>query len=109
MKSGTLGKMALTAGVYNNIYTVAVGNTAVVSISVVNTDAITDAKVRVAITDANAPSLGDHVEYDVVVMAGGGVLERTGLVLGANDKLYFRPDIPGVVARAYGYEESSVQ
>jgi hypothetical protein len=109
MKSGTLGKMALNPGVYNNIYTVAVGNTAVVSLSVVNTDPVTDAKVRVAITDATSPSLGDHVEYDVTVMAGGGVLERTGLVLGASDKLFFRSDIAGVVARAYGYEEPSVQ
>lgn len=109
MKSGTLGKQALSQGVMTSIYKVDLGNTAVLGLSVVNTDALTNAKVRVAITDAPNPSMGDYIEYDVVVQAGGGVLERTGLVLGANDAIFFRSDIAGVVARVYGYEESSVQ
>lgn len=101
--------MALSAGVTNSVYKVAIGNTAVIGLSVVNTDPVTDARVRVAITDAASPSLGDYIEYDATVMASGGVLERTGLVLGAGDSIFFRSDIAGVVARVYGYEESSVQ
>lgn len=108
MKSGTLGKIALVANVVSGIYTVANGNTSVVGISVVNTDPITDAKVRVAITDAASPSMGDYIEYDVAINSSGGVLERTGLVLGAGDTIFFVSDINGVVARVYGYEETSV-
>ncbi len=108
MKSGTLGKLALTAGNTTGIYKVELGNTAVISMSVVNTDPVTNAKVRVAITTAPGPSAGDYIEYDVVINAGGGVLERTGIVMGALDEIFFKSDIPGVIARVYGYEESSV-
>lgn len=108
MRSGTLGKLALTGGVTSGIYSVALGNTAVVSMSVVNRDPVTNAKVRVAITDAGSPSTGDFIEYDVIINAGGGVLERTGLVMGASDTIFFSSDISGVTARVYGYEESSV-
>jgi hypothetical protein len=108
MRSGTLGKLALSAGTTHGLFKVALGNTAVISMSVVNSDPQTNAKVRVAITTAAGPSLGDHIEYDVVVNSGGGVLERTGIVMGANDEIFFRSDIAGVVARVYGYEESSV-
>lgn len=108
MRSGTLGKLALTAGTTTGIFKVATGNTAVISMSVVNTDPVTNAKVRVAITTAVGPSMGDYIEYDVVINAGGGVLERTGIVMGADDEIFFRSDISGVIARVYGYEESSV-
>lgn len=108
MKSGTLGKIALVAGVVSGIYTVATGNTAVIGMTVVNTDPVTNAKLRVAITDALTPSLGDYIEYDVIINAGGGVLERTGLVLGAGDTMFFKSDIGGVTARVFGYEETSV-
>ncbi len=108
MKSGTLGKLALSAGTTSGLYKVETGNTAVVSISVVNSDPQTNAKVRVAITTASAPGLADHIEYDVILNSAGGVLERTGIVMGAGDEIFFRSDIAGVVARVYGYEESSV-
>jgi hypothetical protein len=108
MKSGTLGKLALVAGNTHGLYKVELGNTAVISLSVVNSDPLTNAKVRVAITTAAGPSMGDYIEYDVIVNSGGGVLERTGIVMGANDEIFFRADIQGVIARVYGYEESSV-
>lgn len=108
MRSGTLGKLALIAATVSGVYQVALGNTAVIGLNVVNTDPITNARIRIAITDALNPSLGDYVEYDVVVTAGGGVLERTGLVLSAGDTIFFRSDISGVIARVFGYEETSV-
>lgn len=108
MKSGTLGKLSLVGGTTSGIYKVDPGNTAVISLSVVNTDPITNAKVRVSITDAGAPAAGDYIEYDVVINSGGGVLERTGIVMSAGDQVFFRSDISGVVVRVYGYEESSV-
>jgi hypothetical protein len=105
MASGLLGKAALPQDTYVVLYTVGDGNVAAANLSVVNMSSTTDAKVRVAITTAAFPDPQDFIEFDAILPMQGGVLERTGLVIGAGEHVFVKSNIANVAARIYGYEE----
>lgn len=103
--SGKLGSAALAADTVTTVYTVPASTIATLNIALVNRGADA-ATVRVAITDALAPGDADWIEYDAVIPANGGVLERTALVAGAGEQVFIHSDVATVSARVHGFEEA---
>lgn len=84
MASGLLGKAAPAANTPTTLYTVPASTFAIANLSVVNRG-VADAKVRVAVAATGAPVDADWIEYDALLPANGGVLERTAIALGAGE------------------------
>lgn len=103
MASGNLGSAALEANADTLLYTVPAGKVATLNINCTNRDA-GNVKVRIAIGAGAAPANRDYIEYDVNVL-GNGVLERSGIVCGAGEKVWVRADTPNVSVRIHGFEE----
>lgn len=64
-------------------------------------------KIRLAITSGGAPLAADWVEFDTQ-LAASDVLERTGVVVGPNQKIYARTDAAGVSVAVWGVIEGVV-
>jgi hypothetical protein len=108
MAAGKLGAAALTtANVDTAIYTVPASTVATVSISACNKGAAA-AKVRIAVGvgSAGAPTAADFLEYDTSVPANG-VLERSGVVCSAGEKVFVRASTADVSVRVHGFEEAA--
>lgn len=107
--NGTLGKALTIASQQVTPYIAnATLDFATVSLFLCNTGN-TDAKVRIAITtQATTPNPEDHIEYDAVIPASGGTLERTCIPLSASDKVMVYCDSSSVAVRVAGLEQSSV-
>ncbi|MDP3638683.1 MAG: hypothetical protein U0989_02455 [Azonexus sp.] len=103
MASGKLGSAALAAAADTLIYTVPDGKVATLNIACANRDSVS-AKVRIAIGVGANPTNDDYVQYDTS-LAGNGVIERTGIVCGAGEKVWVRSDIANVSVRVHGFEE----
>ena len=103
MATGRLGTPAdLSATTLTTIYTVPTSTFAVVSINLVNRNATSiDARIALAATDT--PDNSEWIEYDVTIPANA-VLERTGLVLGASQKIVVFSSDASVSVVAYGIE-----
>jgi len=105
MASGKLGSVDLTANTYATVYTVPAGTVSTLNVAIVNRGS-TEVSVRVALTtETTTPTDADFIEYDAVVPATGGVLERTALVAGAGEKVMVRSTSGDVSVRVHGFEE----
>ncbi len=108
MANGLLGKAMSSISTDVLVYTVpAAANFATVSVNMTNTG-IEDAKVRLALTTASTPGMADYVEYEAIIPASGGSLERSCMVLSPGEKIMVWSDKSTVAIRAYGLEEIPV-
>ena len=106
MASGKLGSADLTANTYITVYTVPSSTISTVNINMTNRGADV-AEVRVAITsEATTPLDADFIEYDVTIPSSG-ILERTALIAGANEKVMAYSTTTDVSVRVHGLEEAS--
>lgn len=106
MAAGKLGAAALTTANSDiAIYPVPASTVATVNISVCNKGSAS-AKVRIAIGTGSAPAAGDFLEYDTTVPANG-VLDRTGVVCSAGEKVFVRASTTDVCVRVHGFEEAA--
>lgn len=104
MASGKLGSADLPAGGADTLlYTVPASTVATVNIRIANRNTAA-AKIRVAIGTGASPDAADHIDYDVEVSANG-ILEDTGIVCSAGEKVWVRSDVSNVTARVHGFEE----
>ena len=103
MASGKLGTANLAAGADTLVYTVPASTVATVNVRVANrnTKAV---KIRVAIGTGAAPDAADYIDYDIS-LAANGILEDTGLVCSAGEKVWVTSDVSNVIARVHGFEE----
>lgn len=104
MASGKLGTANLAAGADMLVYTVPASTIATVNIRVANRNA-SAVKIRVAIGTGASPAAGDYIDYDISV-AANGILEDTGIVCGAGEKIWVRSDVANVSVRVHGFEEA---
>lgn len=102
--SGRLGSAAPAADTDTTLYTVPSGKVATINVSAVNRGA-EDAKVRIGVTIAATPDDADWIEYDAVIPANGGVLERTAIVVGSGETVMVRDDKGAISYRCHGFEE----
>jgi hypothetical protein len=105
MATGRLGIGDLAAATNTTLYTCPDNTFAVVTVSLCNRSG-SSTTVRVAVADADTPLDSEFIEYDATVLSKG-VLERTGVVLAAGEKIVVRSSGTGTSAVAYGIETST--
>jgi hypothetical protein len=108
MATGLLGQSALAAATYTQLYVVPAGYFSALSIAVLNRGT-TQATIRIALTGIVAPTYpGDatFIEYDTILGGGGGVLERTGIMLSAGKYVVVYANTANVSVSVFGIETS---
>ena len=105
MATGILGSANLSGTTNTTIYTVPSDTYTVATLSVCNRNA-TAIDVRVAVGTTDTPADADYIEYGVEVV-GNGVLERTGIVLAAGQKIVVYSTSGSTSAVVYGIETTT--
>lgn len=98
MAQGKLGSVNLAAATDTPLFTADSVQAFNVRFANRNT---TDVLVRVAIGTGAAPTNADYITYDVKIPANG-ILEETGLIASAGEKVFVRSDMANVSVRAHG-------
>ena len=108
MATGRLGTANITTTANTTIYTVPASTFSVVSVSVCNRNSTTAATIRIAIASSASPNPDEYIEYDTSLVASG-VVERTGLVMAANQILVVQVSsaTPTISVVAMGIETST--
>ena len=106
MASGILGQ-AVGTGSEAIVYTVPASTLAVVNVSIINNDSSNDETVvlRLVPTADSGSSAAKHNLENMSVVSNG-VVERTAIVMGADDELTFNAS-SDVSISIYGIEEST--
>jgi hypothetical protein len=102
MASGILGQSSPAATTNTTVYTVPASTTSTFSISVCNrgTSAIT---ARFAIAATGTPTDAEWIEYDASIPANG-VLERSGIVAQAAERVVAYVSAATASVNVYGFE-----
>ncbi len=106
MATGKLGSADLSATTLTTIYTCPAETFTIATVSFCNRGNSAVA-VRLALADADTPTNDEWLEHDVEIL-GKGVLERTGIVLKATEKLVVYSTAANVSAVTFGIETSIV-
>ena len=103
MATGILGQATPVAATLTTVYTVPAAKVATFNVSIVNTSAV-QVLVRLAIASTNTPTASEYIEYDTL-LGVNEIIERTGIVANAAEKVIIYASIAGVSVSVYGYEE----
>lgn len=106
MATGRLGVADLAADTNTTIYTVPADTFTIASVSICNRGN-SPTTVRIAVATVDTPTNAEYIEYEVELLAKG-VLERTGIALGATENIVVWSAQPNVSAVAFGIETSTV-
>ena len=108
MATGRLGAANLTAAALNTVYLCQADTFAVVAVKFLNRgNQAQTFRLAVATTDTPNANGSEWIEYDVEVLSKG-VLERTGLVLAASQRLVAYASGGNASVVVYGIETSTL-
>jgi hypothetical protein len=107
MANGILGSEDLLAATYTQVYDVPDSNFAVVSVNFCNKNS-TSITVRLALAKPGEalPQADDYLEYETEILPNG-VLERTGIVIEADRKVFARSSTANTVCMVTGIETAT--
>ena len=105
MANGRLAAVTPTANTDTLLYQVPAAATASVAIAICNTNSLTT-NIRISIENSSAVGIASTncIEFDMSIL-GESAMERGGLVLGNQQKLFCNSSVSGVNFIVYGYEE----
>ena len=107
MAPGRLGTANITTATTNTtVYTVPANTFTLCTVSVCNRGN-SDTGIRLALATTANPSDDEWIEYSVDV-GGHGVLERTGVLLSAGQRIVVWTSAPNVSVVVYGVETSTL-
>jgi hypothetical protein len=106
MATGTLAGVDISASTYTPIYQCPSSTFAVVTVSICNRGS-TLSDIRLTVGNTFPPTLTDYIEFDTSLSAKG-VLERTGIVLAAGQKISGYSSLANVSFVVYGIETPTV-
>lgn len=102
MASGVLGQASPSATTNTTVYTVPSSTVATCTVNICNRSA-NALTVRVAIASTGTPTDSEWIEYDTSIL-GNGVLERSGIVAQAGERIVVYVSSATVSVNVYGYE-----
>lgn len=105
MATGRLGASDVSATTNTTVYTCPADTYAVVAVNICNRGAST-AALRLALAASDTPTAAEYIEYDADVFANN-VLERTGIVLAAGQKLVVYSSAANISAVVVGIETAA--
>jgi len=106
MATGKLAGVDMPAGTYTQIYTCPSTTFAVVTVSVCNRGS-TASSINLGLHVGDFPTASDYIEFETS-LAAKGVLERTGIVLSAGQKISANSSSASVSIVVYGIETPTV-
>jgi len=102
--SGKLGNASLAAATNTAVYgPVGAGLVTTANIRFCNRNS-SPVKVRLSI-GSNTPAAAEYIEYDVTVPANG-IIEDSGIVIGAGEYVMAYSDTANVSVRVHGFEDT---
>jgi hypothetical protein len=105
MATGRLAGDDLAAGTNTTVYTTPVDTYTVASVNIVNRGT-QPTVINLAIADLDTPTAGEYIEYETELLPKN-ILERTGIVLGAGQKIVARSSQANVSVVAFGIETTA--
>jgi len=101
MSFGLIGSADLAATTNTLIGGAALGTSKIVNIRIANRNS-TEVAVQVAIGTGSSPAVADYIDYNTVVK-GFSILEDSGFVCKATEKIWAYSDTANVTVRAMGF------
>lgn len=106
MATGRLAAEDLTGAALTTVYTCPVDTYTVATLNLCNRGTETSL-VSVAIATTDSPDLGEYVEFETTLLSKN-ILERTGIVLAADQRIVVLSSQASVSAVVVGIETASV-
>ena len=105
MATGRLAAQDMSAATLTTVYDTPAATYTVASVTICNRGAATS-NISIEIADADTPLVGEYIEFETVLLSKN-VLERTGIVLAATQKIVVLSSQASVSAVVVGIETAA--
>lgn len=105
MATGRLAAQDMSAATLTTVYDTPAATYTVASVTICNRGA-SASNISIAIADAATPLVGEYIEFETVLLSKN-VLERTGVVLAAGQKIVVLSSAASVSAVVVGIETAA--